>query len=230
MTAPATMQLQIHPEIHPELSEPHFPTLAELRAETQRLNIQFFHTSVEHAWAMWQLLELEIQNQFEPEAKPGLKANAFTVHSPRAFECLRRGAVAAYQAAARRAARLRLNEQGFLEAAEDFRRLDILRDCFADVSVDAWSPIPHIVPMEWTPAAPPQQQQQQQRPQELLTVRELEVLCCIAEGQSSKEIAFRLGMSFKTACCHRYRIMEKLGIHDVANLVRYAIRERLITP
>jgi DNA-binding CsgD family transcriptional regulator len=61
-----------------------------------------------------------------------------------------------------------------------------------------------------------------------LTNREVEVLRSIAIGHSTKEIAYRLGISFKTAACHRYRVMEKLDIHDTANLVRYAIREGLI--
>jgi DNA-binding NarL/FixJ family response regulator len=64
---------------------------------------------------------------------------------------------------------------------------------------------------------------------ERLTPRETEVLRCIAEGHSTKEIGAALGMSFKTAACHRYRIMDKLDIHDVASLVRYAIRAGLVT-
>lgn len=63
---------------------------------------------------------------------------------------------------------------------------------------------------------------------EPLTPRELDVLKCIAKGYSTKETAHRLGMSFKTAACHRYRLMDKLDIHDVANLVRYAIRQGLV--
>jgi DNA-binding CsgD family transcriptional regulator len=63
-----------------------------------------------------------------------------------------------------------------------------------------------------------------------LTPRELDVLKCIAKGHSTKETAYLLGMSFKTAACHRYRLMDKLGIHDLANLVRYAIRKGLIEP
>jgi DNA-binding CsgD family transcriptional regulator len=61
-------------------------------------------------------------------------------------------------------------------------------------------------------------------PVEKLTPRELEVLKLIASGLSTKEIASSLGMAFKTAVCHRSRIMAKLDIHDVANLTRYAIR------
>jgi DNA-binding NarL/FixJ family response regulator len=61
-----------------------------------------------------------------------------------------------------------------------------------------------------------------------LTPREQEVLVLIAEGLSTKEIAARLGISFKTAACHRYRLMEKLSIHDSVSLARYAIRNGLI--
>lgn len=61
-----------------------------------------------------------------------------------------------------------------------------------------------------------------------LTPRELQVVRCIAEGQSTKQVAGELGIAFKTAACHRYRIMDKLNIHDTAGLVRYAIRNGLI--
>jgi DNA-binding CsgD family transcriptional regulator len=59
---------------------------------------------------------------------------------------------------------------------------------------------------------------------ERLTPREIEVLKLIATGFSTKEIGESLGITFKTAACHRSRIMAKLEIHDVANLTRYAIR------
>ena len=61
-----------------------------------------------------------------------------------------------------------------------------------------------------------------------LTAREREVLCCIAEGASTKETAARLGMSFKTAACHRHRIMQKLGVHGTGALVRFAIANGVV--
>ena len=61
-----------------------------------------------------------------------------------------------------------------------------------------------------------------------LTRREQEVLKYIAEGNSTKEVASILGITFKTAACHRYRVMDKLGIHETANLVRYAIRQGMV--
>jgi DNA-binding NarL/FixJ family response regulator len=62
-----------------------------------------------------------------------------------------------------------------------------------------------------------------------LTLREREVLQLIAEGQKTKQVAARLGISVKTAESHRTRIMGKLDIHDTASLVRYAIRRGLIS-
>lgn len=61
-----------------------------------------------------------------------------------------------------------------------------------------------------------------------LTHREREVLQLIAEGNSSKEVATLVGVSLKTVESHRSSLMTKLGIHKVAGLVRFAIREGLI--
>jgi len=63
-----------------------------------------------------------------------------------------------------------------------------------------------------------------------LTERERQVLVLIADGKSTKETAARLGISYKTADSHRSRILEKLGVHETASMVRYAIRAGLIQP
>jgi DNA-binding NarL/FixJ family response regulator len=63
-----------------------------------------------------------------------------------------------------------------------------------------------------------------------LTPRQREILQLIAEGHSTKDMAQRLSLSVKTIETHRMEIMNRLGIHDVAGLVRYAIRIGLITP
>ncbi|MCH2172621.1 response regulator transcription factor [Myxococcota bacterium] len=63
-----------------------------------------------------------------------------------------------------------------------------------------------------------------------LTDREREVLGLIAEGLSSKEIAAMLGVSLKTVDSHRSNLMDKLDIHKVSGLVRFAIREGLVEP
>ncbi len=62
-----------------------------------------------------------------------------------------------------------------------------------------------------------------------LTSREREVLQLLAEGLISKQIASRLNISPKTVETHRSRLMKKLGIHSVAELTKYAIREGLTT-
>lgn len=63
---------------------------------------------------------------------------------------------------------------------------------------------------------------------ERLTPREREISCLIAQSHSSKEVAARLNISIKTSENHRANLMRKLGVHDVAGLVRFAIRHGLI--
>jgi DNA-binding NarL/FixJ family response regulator len=62
-----------------------------------------------------------------------------------------------------------------------------------------------------------------------LTNREREVLALIAEGQSNKEIANRLGIGVRTIETHRERIMRRLGIHSVAGLTKFAIANGLVS-
>ena len=62
-----------------------------------------------------------------------------------------------------------------------------------------------------------------------LTPRQLEVLRMIAAGDTTKDIARRLRISVKTVESHRAGLMARLNIHDVAGLVRYAIRMGLVT-
>ena len=66
------------------------------------------------------------------------------------------------------------------------------------------------------------------RTPEELTPRQREVLQLIAEGHTTKQIARRLQLSVKTVETHRAQIMERLGIRNVAGLVRYAIRTGLV--
>jgi PAS domain S-box-containing protein len=73
---------------------------------------------------------------------------------------------------------------------------------------------PHLARVDW--------EARQQLAQ--LSGRELQVLELIAVGCSTKEIAERLGIRYKTADSHRTHLLKKLGIHDIATLVRFAIR------
>jgi len=63
-----------------------------------------------------------------------------------------------------------------------------------------------------------------------LTNREREVLQLVAEGHTTKEIAKSLSLSVKTVDSHREHIMDKLGIHNIAGLTKYAVREGLTAP
>ena len=61
-----------------------------------------------------------------------------------------------------------------------------------------------------------------------LTPRQREIVQLLAEGKSSKEVAVALGLSVKTAETHRANIMRRLDCHSVSELVRYAIRNKII--
>jgi DNA-binding NarL/FixJ family response regulator len=65
-------------------------------------------------------------------------------------------------------------------------------------------------------------------PSQLLTERQIEILRLIATGHSSKEIGFKLGLSSKTVDVHRAHIMQRLDIHDVATLTRYALKNGVV--
>jgi len=69
---------------------------------------------------------------------------------------------------------------------------------------------------EWTPLPAP-----------ALTEREREVFRLVADGRSTRQIADRLNISNKTVEAHRRSIMDKLGVHSVAELTKYALREGL---
>jgi DNA-binding NarL/FixJ family response regulator len=70
--------------------------------------------------------------------------------------------------------------------------------------------------------------EQNASPLEALTARQREVLQMIAEGKSTKEIAFAMGVSIKTIETHRAALMDRLGIHDVAGLALFAARHGLV--
>jgi DNA-binding NarL/FixJ family response regulator len=63
-----------------------------------------------------------------------------------------------------------------------------------------------------------------------LTPREREIAVLIAQSHSSKEVAGRLNISIKTAENHRANLMRKLGVRDVAGLVRFVVRQGLVDP
>ncbi len=67
-------------------------------------------------------------------------------------------------------------------------------------------------------------------PLDRLSPRQREILQLIADGHSTKEIAFRLKLSTKTVETHRAQLMERLDIHDIAGLVKFAIKAGLVHP
>jgi len=63
-----------------------------------------------------------------------------------------------------------------------------------------------------------------------LTAREREIVQLLAEGKSNKEVATALNISVKTAETHRTNIMNKLDLHSISELVRYAVRNNIVEP
>lgn len=70
--------------------------------------------------------------------------------------------------------------------------------------------------------------QESEMPRQLLTARQREILTLIADGSTSKQIATQLGISVKTVESHRTAMMRSLDIHNLAGLVRYAVRVGLV--
>jgi two-component system invasion response regulator UvrY len=65
-------------------------------------------------------------------------------------------------------------------------------------------------------------------PHELLSDREYQVLCLLASGKRAKEIAYELCLSVPTISTYRARLLEKLGLSSVADLIRYALEHKLV--
>jgi len=66
-------------------------------------------------------------------------------------------------------------------------------------------------------------------PLETLSQREREILKLVADGKTSREIAERLSISPKTVDTYRSRLMSKIGVKNLAGLIKFAIRHRLIS-
>ena len=140
---------------------------------------------------------------------PKVKVIALSIHSQRRFvaDMLSAGA-AGYI----------LKECPFDELAQAIRGVAAggryLSPRIADVVVDDY-----VKRLSWTADSPLL----------ALTCREREVLQLVAEGKSTKEIALELHVSTKTIDANRRQIMEKLDVHSVAGLTKYAVREGLTT-
>ena len=71
--------------------------------------------------------------------------------------------------------------------------------------------------------------QHEERASARTTRREIEIISLLAEGKSNKEIAAQLGISIRTVETHRAKVMLKLGLHSLAELIHYAMRHRIIS-
>ncbi|MBS1875492.1 MAG: response regulator transcription factor [Acidobacteria bacterium] len=76
----------------------------------------------------------------------------------------------------------------------------------------------------------PSREEPEDAPRLRLTGREREIVQLLAEGKSNKEVASSLNISVKTAETHRARIMAKLGLRSIGELVRYAVRNGMVEP
>jgi DNA-binding NarL/FixJ family response regulator len=88
--------------------------------------------------------------------------------------------------------------------------------------------LPREIPARLLPGRDLNRIDDQKNPLEQLTSRQREILLLIAEGQNTKQIAGLLKLSPKTVEYHRMRLMDGLDLHDVAGLVRFALRVGLL--
>ena len=120
---------------------------------------------------------------------------------------------------------LRTGASGYVLKQSTPRELQLAIECVARGQVFLSPAISkHVIDVYLSRAA------EQMNSLEQLTPRQREILQLIAEGHSSKQIAQLLNSSVKTIESHRASLMERLDIHDVAGLVRYAIRHGLVSP
>ncbi|KPW20099.1 LuxR family DNA-binding response regulator [Pseudomonas cannabina pv. alisalensis] len=109
-------------------------------------------------------------------------------------------------------------------ATELERALDALRNDERYLS----PAIAHVV-IERSNDATPHDGRLESKERYNLTARQLEILRLIVRGKSTREIAAGLGLSIKTVETHRSQIMKRLQIYDVAGLVMFCVRERIIS-
>ncbi|MHC4479887.1 MAG: response regulator [Planctomycetota bacterium] len=141
------------------------------------------------------------------EAVPGAKVIALSIHSDRQFiqEMLRAGAAA------------------YVRKGSSVRELSAAIRSVVQGHTYLCPEATDVVTEDYVRQLP----SGQGRPYSVLTAREREVLQLLAEGMSGKSIAASLNISVKTVSTHRRNIMRKLGLNNVADLVKYAVREGL---
>ena len=118
---------------------------------------------------------------------------------------------------------LRAGARGYLLKGASLAELELALSFVVRGEIYLSPPLSQKVIMEYV-----QRTGKQRAREETLTARQREILSLIAEGESTKQVALQLNISVKTVESHRAQIMERLNIHDVAGLVRYAIRTGLV--
>jgi DNA-binding NarL/FixJ family response regulator len=123
---------------------------------------------------------------------------------------------------------LKAGARGFVFKSDAGRDLISAVECLSQHKPFLTSKASYMVLGDYLKAETPQDEKRLSR--SLLTPREREILQLLAEGKSNKEVGTILGISIKTADTHRTNLMRKLGIHSISELVRYAIRNKFVTP
>ncbi len=118
---------------------------------------------------------------------------------------------------------LRAGARGYLLKGASLAELELALSFVVRGEIYLSPPLSQQVIMEYA-----QRTGKRRAREEMLTARQREILSLIAEGKSTKKVALQLNISVKTVESHRAQIMERLNIHDVAGLVRYAIRTGLV--
>jgi DNA-binding NarL/FixJ family response regulator len=117
---------------------------------------------------------------------------------------------------------LRAGARGYLLKGGSLAELELAIESVWEGEIYLSPPISRKVIVEYL-----QRTGAEPRPSELLTSRQREILQLVAEGKSTKQIALTLKIGVKTVESHRTHLMRRLGVSDVASLVRYAIRTGL---
>jgi DNA-binding NarL/FixJ family response regulator len=115
-----------------------------------------------------------------------------------------------------------LGVAGFVDKNSPLEQIDRAVQCVLDGGMFFSATVPPPIPSarESEPALP-------RLGAEALTAREQEVVRLVARGLVSKEVAEKLGLSTRTVEKHRARILARLGLHDLPNLVRWCLRNGL---
>jgi DNA-binding NarL/FixJ family response regulator len=125
------------------------------------------------------------------------------------------------------------NQEYVTEAIQSGAAGYLLKDCAVDELARALSAVAlgqtYLSPGVSRQVARAISNPKEKGPDGLLTMRQAEILRHVALGQSSREIAQQLSLSIKTVESHRNQIMGRLGIRDLAGLVRYAVRNGMIS-